>query len=133
MFMLKGRYKLVISSGPSLMKLSEAILASCCLFFCSALRRSLSILRLCLSSWMRSRLRRRGSGVLVPLASRVSSANFSFEFDRFGVEEPDPLPGRLSLDTSPEALILRSFNFLKGFRRNDIATAGGQQAGTDAV
>jgi hypothetical protein len=30
-------------------------------------------------------------------------------------------------------LILRSFNFLKGFRRNDIATAGGQQAGTDAV
>ena len=121
--MLKGLYRLVISSGPSFKKLSEAILASCCLFFSSTLRRSLSMLRLCLSSWMRSRLRRRGSGgVLVPLASLVPSANFSFEFDRLGVEAPDPLPVRLSFDSSPELLRLSSFSFLNGFLRNDILT-----------
>ena len=74
---------------------------------------------------MISRLRRRGSGVLVPLASLVPSANFSFEFDRLGVPGVDP-----PLDSSPEALILMSFSFLKGFLRNDMfAVSGGTDFG----
>jgi hypothetical protein len=100
--------------------------------------RSLSMLRRCFSSSMTSLLRRRLSGVLVPLLLGLPFASpailpnslplplplpfagFSFAAPFANPSSPSPLLGMVSVEVFAELLLLPGFNFVRVFLMNDI-------------